>query len=161
LAALGRLDLPAAAAAARDRLADVVELLTASAPKLVLTVDPVEHRGLEYHSGVGFSMLARKVRGELGRGGRYLSAKGEASTGFTLYLDTLLRAVPGPRPRPRLFLPAKTQRPVAAAWRAKGWATVAGLDPADDENTEARRLGCSHLLRAGRAQALTKKRAKE
>ena len=161
LAALAKLDLPAAAAAERDRLAEVVELLLASAPKLVLTVDPVEHRGLEYHSGVGFTMLARRVRGELGRGGRYLSAKGEASTGFTIYLDSLLRAVPGPRPQPRLFLPAKTARSVASAWRTKGWATVAGLDPEGDEKAEARRLGCSHLLSAGRALALTKKRAKE
>ena len=161
LATLARLDLPIAAAAERDRLAEVVELLLSSAPELVLTVDPVEHRGLEYHSGVGFSMLARKVRGELGRGGRYLSAKGEASTGFTLYLDSLLRAVPGSRPQPRLFLPAGTARPVAAAWRAKGWATVAGLDPGGDDKAEARRLGCSHLLRAGRALDLARKRTKE
>jgi ATP phosphoribosyltransferase regulatory subunit len=161
LAALGRLDLPPAAAAERDRLAEVVELLLRNSPKLVLTVDPVEHRGLEYHSGVGFSLLARKVRGELGRGGRYLSAKGEASTGFTIYLDSLLRAVPGPKPRPRLFVPAGTPRSLAARLRAKGWATVAGFDAAGDEKAEARRLGCTHLLRAGRALALRKKRTRE
>src|SRR4029077_13792170 len=94
LAALAQLDLPAAAAAERQRLAEGVELLAASAPSLVWTIDPLEHRGLEYHSGVGFTLLTRDVSGELGRGGRYVSAKGEASTGFTLYLDTLLRAVP-------------------------------------------------------------------
>jgi ATP phosphoribosyltransferase regulatory subunit len=127
----------------------------------VLTVDPVEHRGLEYHSGVGFSLLARKVRGELGRGGRYLSAKGEASTGFTVYLDSLLRAMPEPNPKPRLFLPATTARAVASAWRTKGWATIAALDPGGDDKTEALRLGCSHLLLAGRALALTTKRGRE
>jgi ATP phosphoribosyltransferase regulatory subunit len=157
LAALAKLDLPGAAARERERLAEVVDLLLASAPKLVLTIDPVEHRGLEYHSGVGFTLLARGVSGELGRGGRYLSAKGEASTGFTLYLDTLLRAVPAPKPRAQLFLPAGTPRRIAAAWRARGWATIVGFESAGDERAEAHRLGCSHLLKAGRAVALSKK----
>jgi len=159
LAALAKLDLPPEAASERDRLAAVVELLLAAAPKLVLTIDPVEHRGLEYHSGVGFTLLARKVSGELGRGGRYLSAKGEASTGFTLYLDTLLRAVPPAGPRDHLFLPAGTPRRIAAAWRAKGWVTINGFDSAADDSAEAQRLDCSHLLRGGRAVALRKKRS--
>ena len=100
LAALQRLDLPPAGEKERQRLAEVVDLLLAAAPDLVLTIDPVEHRGLEYHSGVGFTLLARRVRGELGRGGRYVSGKGEPSTGFTLYLDTLLRALPHARSPP-------------------------------------------------------------
>jgi ATP phosphoribosyltransferase regulatory subunit len=157
LAALAKLDLPPVATNERERLAEVVDLLLASAPKLVLTIDPVEHRGLEYHSGVGFTLLTRGVSGELGRGGRYLSAKGEASTGFTLYLDTLLRAVPAPKSRAHLFLPAGTPRRIAAAWRTKGWATIGGIESAGDERAEARRLGCSHLLRGGRAVALSKK----
>ncbi len=159
LAALAKLDLPAEAAIERDRLAAVVELLLAAAPKLVLTVDPVEHRGLEYHSGVGFTLLARKVSGELGRGGRYLSAKGEASTGFTLYLDTLLRAVPPAKPRELLFLPSGTARSLASAWRARGWATITGFDSVADDSAEAQRLGCSHVLRGGRAVALRGKRS--
>jgi ATP phosphoribosyltransferase regulatory subunit len=155
LAALAKLELPVAAEGERGRLAEVVDLLLAQAPALVLTIDPVEHRGLEYHSGVGFTLFSRRTHGELGRGGRYVSGKGEPSTGFTLYLDSLLRAVPAPeRPR-RLFLPAATPGATAAAWRAKGWITVAGLDPAGKPAAEARRLGCSHLLKAGRALALT------
>jgi ATP phosphoribosyltransferase regulatory subunit len=154
LAALSRIALPAQAQTQRQRLVEVVELLIAEAPELVLTVDPVEHRGLEYHTGIGFTLLQRKLRGELGRGGRYVSAKGEASTGFTLYLDTLMRAMPVPKRERRLFLPAATPRARSAAWRKKGWITVDGLEPAADAAGEARRLGCTHVLRAGRALAL-------
>ncbi|MEX2008838.1 MAG: ATP phosphoribosyltransferase regulatory subunit, partial [Dongiaceae bacterium] len=71
LARLERLELPGAAAAERARLAEVVDLVLAGAPDLALTVDPVEHRGFEYHTGIGFALFARRVRGELGRGGRY------------------------------------------------------------------------------------------
>jgi ATP phosphoribosyltransferase regulatory subunit len=154
LGALERLKLPTAAESERERLVEIVELLLSAAPDLVLTIDPVEHRGLEYHSGVGFTLLARRVRGELGRGGRYISGKGEPSTGFTLYLDTLLRAVPMPEPRRRLFLPPATPRATAAVWRKKGWITVAGLDPVSEARGEARRLGCTHYLKAGRALAI-------
>ncbi len=147
---LGRLDLPESAASGRARLADVVGLIRAAAPDLALTVDPAEHRGLEYHTGVGFTVFARRVRGELGRGGHYVSGKGEASTGCTLYTDTLLRALPPPAGPRRVFVAFGTARARAAGLRAKGWATVAGLEPVADQRAEARRQGCTHLL-VGRA----------
>jgi ATP phosphoribosyltransferase regulatory subunit len=55
------------------RLIEVVALIRDDAPDLALTIDPVENRGFEYHSGISFSLFARGVRGELGRGGRYLA----------------------------------------------------------------------------------------
>jgi len=152
--ALARLVLPKAAAAERERLGEVVALVLRARPKLALTVDPAEHRGLEYHSGVGFTFFARRPRAELGRGGRYVSAKGEPSTGFTLYMDGLLRALPAPAKSRRLFIPADAPASQARRWRAKGWITVAGLDPATEAKAEARRLGCSHVMGAGRAIAL-------
>src|SRR6202030_119453 len=86
-AAMAALDLPPEAAAERARLASVVERLARVAPDLVLTIDPVENRGFEYHTGVSFTFFARSVRGELGRGGRYRTGDGggEPATGFTLY----------------------------------------------------------------------------
>lgn len=154
LVRLARLDLPAAAAAARDRLAEVVELVLAAAPDLTVTVDPVEHRGFEYHSGISFTLFARRVRGELGRGGRYLTAAGESSTGFTLYMDTLLRALPAPGADRRLYVPAGTPLAEARALRQKGWITVAGFDAAADAQAEARRQRCTHVLRGRKVVAV-------
>ncbi|HLY80098.1 MAG TPA: ATP phosphoribosyltransferase regulatory subunit, partial [Caulobacteraceae bacterium] len=152
--ALAKLVLPKTAMAERERLGEVVDLVLRARPKLVLTVDPAEHRGLEYHSGVGFTFFARRSRAELGRGGRYVSGKGEPSTGFTLYMDGLLRALPAPAKYRRLFIPADAPASHARRWRAKGWITVTGLDPAAEAKAEARRLGCSHVMGAGRAIAL-------
>jgi ATP phosphoribosyltransferase regulatory subunit len=146
LSRLARLDLPAEARAERDRLAEVVELVLAQAPELAVTVDPVEHRGFEYHSGISFTLFARRVRGELGRGGRYSAASGESSTGFTLYMDTLLRALPAPETDRRLFLPAGTPRARGQELRRKGWITVAGFDAAADTMAEAKRQRCSHVF---------------
>ncbi|MEX0808982.1 MAG: ATP phosphoribosyltransferase regulatory subunit [Dongiaceae bacterium] len=146
LAALAAIDLPPSAAASREELVAVVDAVRHAAPDLTLTVDPLEHRGFEYHTGVGFSLFSPSARGELGRGGRYLSAAGDPSTGFSLYLDSVLQAVPAATPAKRLYLPAGTDRARGATLRAAGWITIAGLVPAHDNEAEARRLGCDHWL---------------
>jgi len=151
------LALPGAAAAALAHLLEVAALLREAAPELPLTIDPVEWRGFEYHSGTGFSLFAGGVRSELGRGGRYRVSEGagaEEAAGCTLYLDTLLRAAPPPPPPRRIYLPCATPRADAAALREEGWVTVAGLAPEADAAAEAARLGCSHLWRDGAARPL-------
>ena len=148
LASLQALDLPPAAAAERARLIAVVAAVQRAAPDLGLTIDPVENCGFEYHTGVSFTLFARGVRGELGRGGRYRTGNGhgEPATGFTLYTDTVLRALPGQPPRPRLYVPLGGDGVAAARRRGEGWATVAGLAAVADAAAEAKRLNCSHWL---------------
>jgi ATP phosphoribosyltransferase regulatory subunit len=70
IAKLTALKLPAAAAAEAARLAEVLKLLRAADEDLPMTIDPVEYRGLEYQTGVSFSVFALKGRQELARGGR-------------------------------------------------------------------------------------------
>lgn len=98
-----RIALPKNAKADMDRL-----LATASGLRTALdiyglsdiqiTIDPLERRGFEYQTGVSFTLFAIGARGELGRGGRYdVTVRGKApetATGFTLYMDTILRVVP-------------------------------------------------------------------
>jgi ATP phosphoribosyltransferase regulatory subunit len=145
---LARLELPPAAAAERNRLAAVVALVQAMAPDLILTVDPVENRGFEYHTGVAFTLFGRNLSGELGRGGRYLAGGTEPATGATLFLDSVLAAVPPAKASKRLFVPVGTPAAWAQAYRAQGWVTVAGLAPAADVAIEAKRLKCGHVLTA-------------
>ncbi len=148
LAALRALDLPAEATAECDRLEEVVRLVREAAPDLTLTVDPVEYRGFEYQTGLSFTVFARGVRGEMGRGGRYhVAQNGEPATGFSLFLDSVLRALPRPDNGRTLYLPHGTDAPRGAALRGEGWITVAGLAPEADPAAEARRLGCTHILR--------------
>ncbi len=154
LAALQAIDLPPEAAAERARLAVVVDLVQAARPDIMITVDPVEHRGFEYHSGLSFTLFARGVRGEIGRGGRYRAGAGETATGFSLFLDSIMRAVPAMQPPSRLFLPFGVSADTAAAVRAKDWICIAGLGPVDDVQGEARRLGCTHILENGEPVAL-------
>ena len=147
LVLLTSVDLPPEVAPQRTRLVAVVEALLEAIPDLSLTIDPVENRGFEYHTGVGFTLFAAGVRGELGRGGRYLAGEqNEPSIGFTLYMDSLLRAVPPPLPPKRLFLPHGTPIDTKRRLAREGWVTISGLETVADNAAEARRLGCAHLL---------------
>ena len=158
LDALAQLALPGAAAAALAQLLEVATLLRGAAPELALTVDPIEWRGFEYHTGTSFSLFAGGVRTELGRGGRYsvgeAGTKAEEAAGCTIYVDTVLRAAPAPPAPRRAYLPHGTPRAVGAGLRDAGWITIAGLAPEADPAAEAARLGCSHLWRDGSARAL-------
>ncbi|MDP6574058.1 MAG: ATP phosphoribosyltransferase regulatory subunit [Rhodospirillales bacterium] len=162
---LERLDLPAEAAGERDILAQVTDLVRAGAPQLKLTIDPVENRGFEYHTGVTFTFFALDVRGELGCGGRYAAGNGgaaqEPATGLSLFMDSVSRSLPTPPPARRIYLPAGTPAKEGSRLHGEGWVTVAGLghatgatsatdatDATDaaDAVAEAARMRCGHAF---------------
>ncbi|MEX2454904.1 MAG: ATP phosphoribosyltransferase regulatory subunit, partial [Rhodospirillaceae bacterium] len=161
LGILRRLDLPAAPARELRRLQEVLEGLRRRVPDIGITVDPVENRGFEYHTGVAFTFFARGERGEIGAGGRYVATlngagndNGEPATGFTLYVDPILRVLPDPQRVRRVFLPAMDDPAPGRKLRAEGWMTISGLDRVGDVEAEARRLGCSHVWSDGRIEPL-------
>ena len=122
-------------------------------PALSLTIDPVEHRGFEYHSGMSFTLFAGGARGEMGRGGRY-RAGGEPATGATLFVDAVLDSLPRGEPRKRIFVPVGTSLDQAERLRREGWITVCGLEETEPM-AEAKRLRCPHALIAGKITALS------
>jgi ATP phosphoribosyltransferase regulatory subunit len=152
---LAGLKLPTEAAAELARLATVCQEVKARSPALAMTIDPIENRGFEYHTGISFTFFARSVRGELGRGGRYLTGNGagEPATGFTIYTDLVIEALPNPTPLRRLFVPGGSDTALVRRLRGEGWITVAALRPGGDQ-AEAKRLRCSHILTGDTIAAL-------
>ncbi len=176
LAALTSLTLPQRASRELASLLEVIGRIREIEPDLMLGVDLVERRGFEYHTGVTFALFARGARKELGRGGRYLSHAGDATsetgegvsanslavaepaTGITLYLDMVLDVAAMPtRPR-RILVPGNASPGVTKALRADGWVTVTAFTNTgrslDDVDDEARRLSCSHVLDGDRPRCV-------
>ena len=121
---------------------------------MLLTLDPTEYRGFEYHTGVSFSVFARGVRGELGRGGRYRLQDDEPATGFSVYLDSLRRALPPQGNGNRVFVAGVEGFGVTKSLHDEGWRTVRGLSNGADALAEAHRLGCTHVFLDGIVQAI-------
>ena len=148
---LKALSLPDSAGAERNRLEEVVTLLRTESPSLRLTLDPVENRGFEYHTGIGFTIFARGIAGELARGGRYrvsgnVSDDDERATGVTLYVDTILGMLPRLKGSRRILISRKTSRGVKLDLQNDGWVTVSSLDDTVDLREEAKHLACSHFF---------------
>ena len=155
LAALDAAALTPGAQALAERLAAVVAAVRARAPTLKLTVDPVEFRGLRYHTGVSFTIYAPGRSEELGRGGRYICGEAEPATGMTLYPEAVLRAAPRREGRVRVYLPPGTDPERAVALRAEGFATVAGFESEALGIGEARRLACQYSFLDGALVAVS------
>jgi ATP phosphoribosyltransferase regulatory subunit len=154
LDALLSIDLPQSAKLHAVRLAETVAAIKTKNPHLALTMDPIEFRGYQYHTGICVTVFAPGRQAELGRGGRYLSGTSEPATGITLYPDTIARVAPAPRLRPRIYLPHGTTLMTADFCRQQGFATIAGLTPTKDLSHEAARLSCSHIYQNGEIIAL-------
>lgn len=175
------ISVPSGLVADIRRLLDVVELVRHELPALSITIDPLERRGFEYQTGLSFTLFARGVRGELGRGGRYRSAGvapaksatgasdppasasermarlGEPAVGFSLFMDSIMRALPDLPPARRILVPGQLPLDRRQALLAEGWTIIRDHDwPADNQPDQrtvimarARGQHCSHFLVAG------------
>jgi ATP phosphoribosyltransferase regulatory subunit len=147
---VAKLNLPTAARVEWDRLVSVCKAVNAAAPDLSVTIDAVESRGFEYHTGVTFSLFAKGAQREIGRGGRYQLGHGEPATGATLLVDALLSVVATAAAEKRLWVPFGTARKVIRDLQSQDWIVVAGLEAGQAAEAEARRLNCGHYLADGR-----------
>lgn len=160
-------DLPDDAAAMLGGLLDMAAKINSATDGISITIDPLESRGFDYHHGVGFAIFSRGIKGELGRGGRYATAfnNGEESTGVTLYLERVLRALQPIAPVKVLYIPHDNNGADDAGFRA--WITQSAdghqcclgrPDLADDtaRHQDALDMGATHILINGVHQALTR-----
>ncbi len=150
LPVLEAMPLSGAAAGYRDTLVALARGVMAAAPEVDVTVDPLEHKGFEYHTGAAFALFARGARGELARGGEYVNDFGaapESCTGVTLYMDSILGVLTPPADPRRVLVPADMPMVERQRLQAEGWVTIPFLPVAGAAGTpaaEAARLGCGH-----------------
>ncbi|MBV6633411.1 MAG: ATP phosphoribosyltransferase regulatory subunit [Alphaproteobacteria bacterium] len=178
LPALQAVEMPSGLKGDVQRLISVVELVQRDLPDLTITVDPLERRGFEYQTGLSFTLFARDVRGELGRGGRYRSAGvmgaepvkrvegeaanrlatlGEPAVGFTLFMDSIMRALPAADQEKRLAVPASLTLAERQKLSAEGWVVIRDLgDQPDELAAFAVAQRCTHFWQGNEAKPVTK-----
>lgn len=157
---LSKLALPKEAQELCNELQKLVSRLVKIAPDLRITIDPGEYTGFEYQTGISFSIFAGSVRGELGRGGRYTvnaeRGEGEPATGFSLYLDSLMRAVAVEDCEKKIFVPNGTKRKVLNDLQEEGYRTILGLEAVENEVSEAKRMNCGFIWQNNQINELSK-----
>jgi ATP phosphoribosyltransferase regulatory subunit len=152
--------LPKDAVRMIKNLMDMAIMIGSAMDDVMITIDPLESRGFDYHSGVGFSIFSSGIRGELGRGGRYqtsFSTKGEISTGVTLYLERVLRAVPQQATKECVYIPYDAGM---SAWRAARAENricrfgTSGLKGKAAMNADIAAMNATHIWESGKVKPL-------
>ncbi|GHF23430.1 ATP phosphoribosyltransferase regulatory subunit [Kordiimonas sediminis] len=158
LSVIEGLTLPKKTGTLIKRVRSLVDAIEESMPSVAVTFDPSETHGFEYKTGIGFAIFARGSNTELGRGGRYHvdhpDIDAEEATGFSVYMDTLMSALPAPKSGKKLFIPVATPAEMVKRLHSDGWRTIQGLTETADASKEARRLLCSHIYLNGSIQPL-------
>ncbi|MFZ4762408.1 MAG: ATP phosphoribosyltransferase regulatory subunit [Alphaproteobacteria bacterium] len=167
------LPLPEKAEKDRIHVLETLKLIREIDPDMPITLELADWRGLEYKTGLGFTLFSADAAGELGRGGRYSvqdhdSGKyathqanapssvqtEESSVGFSLYGDSLRQVVALPSSQPLVFVPHPVDWRLLESIQTKGYRTLAGLYWVSDVDGEARRMKCSHVVRNGQIYPL-------
>ncbi len=105
-------------------LASTIDSLQKKYENLAITVDLLERRGFEYHSGIGFSIFSTDSQEELGRGGRYFTLNNEDAIGFTLNVNVLLRTCKHSKKHPTILVPQDTDAASISSLHERGYVTV-------------------------------------
>jgi len=157
LKALRAIDLPKAGREQVEYVQAVIDQLLRLDVPVEITIDPVENKGFEYHSKISFSMFSRSVQSELGRGGRYsISGQNgeEPATGMTLYVNTLMEAVPQQPACRKVLVGCDVSAAQCVALQEQGFITLRAIDGRVSAKV-AHRMGCTHMLEQGKPQAVT------
>ncbi len=136
---------------ARNMMEDMLfvsQQLRDAYPNLPITLDPLEVRGFDYHTGVGFSLFADGLRGEIARGGAYLTGFGEPATGLSVYMERVLRGLPEKVSLEHIYMPLDIPKRTILDYIDRGRSVIAGRYKSDDEMAfvEAKQLKCTFIV---------------
>ena len=149
---------PAETAGLLENLLKAADGFKAAFADVKLTLDPLETRHFDYHTGLGFSIFGAGLRGEIARGGAYVTGFGEVATGLSVYMERVLRALPEPMRAPLIYLPKEAGLSIGMAYQARGRHVILGQYGAGspEAEAEAQALGCRYILRdlAGQPEEL-------
>lgn len=135
-----------------------------------VTIDPLERRGFGYYKGITFSYFCENSRGEIGRGGHYMSGGaagkmplayqsirgggsshrgGEDAVGLSLFVDGLL-PVCAHSPPTKIFAAADADLGEIRRLRLGGAVVITSLGGDDGDGGDGKKtaidLGCTRLL---------------
>ena len=126
-------------------------------PNLPITLDLLDRRDGDYHSGLNFAIFSKDLQGEIARGGCYQTAFGEEATGLSIYMERVLRALPAMDKVACIYVAATAGLGTAMRLVARGRSVVMGSEGVDAK-AEAQKMGCEFIVLQAddRPVALTK-----
>ena len=73
----------------RDYYLKVIDIVNKNDSSIKISIDPLENRGFNYHTGLSFTIFSENLKGEIAKGGRYKTLNGETAIGCTIYTEKI------------------------------------------------------------------------
>jgi len=114
-----------------------------------LYIDFCETDEKNYHTGIKFTFFAENVRGEIASGGRYLidnNNNKETATGFTCFMDTIIRASSFENFSKKILIPFNIEISAKLKLSDEGYVLFTIFDSTNDLKKEAINYGCNYYF---------------
>ena len=107
-----------------------------------INIDLSELDENNYHDGIKFTFFAKNVRGEIASGGRYTiknKNNNETATGFTCFMDTVLRASSFENLAKKILVPFNTDKKMKNDLIKKGYILFSIFEESSDMRNDAKK----------------------
>ena len=74
-------------------LGTLIDIVHKNGSSFKISIDPLENRGFNYHTGLSFTIFSDNLKGEIAKGGRYKTLNGETAIGCTIYTEKIYSSV--------------------------------------------------------------------
>ena len=129
-----------------DYLLNVAKIIKENNPSVNITLDPLENRGFKYHSGLSFTIFSKNFRGEIAKGGRYLTVSNETATGCTIYTEKIYNTAKDFIENKLVYVPFLNIND-ANSIIDKGYDIIFGTRENDNVEQEAHEMGCKYIFK--------------
>ena len=131
---------------ALDYLLNVAKIIKENNPSVNITLDPLENRGFKYHSGLSFTIFSQNFRGEIAKGGRYLTVSNETATGCTIYTEKIYNTAKDFIENKLVYVPFLNINDANSIIN-KGYDIIFGTRENDNVEQEAHEMGCKYIFK--------------
>ncbi len=127
-----------------DYYLKVIEVITKNDDSIKLSIDPLENRGFKYHSGLTFTIFSDHLKGEIAKGGSYITSTGETATGCTIYTEKIYPKLMLNLDKDLVYVPHLNMKE-ANEIISKGYRIVFGSVSSSEFENEALAMKCKYI----------------
>ena len=122
-----------------------------------INIDLSELDEKNYHDGLKFTFFSKNVRGEVASGGRYTiknKNNTETATGFTCFMDTVLRASSFENNSKKILVPYDIKENLKKSLINKNYVVFAFFGDISDIAKYAKKYFCTHIYENNRIKKI-------
>ena len=128
----------------RNYYLKVIEIVNNNDQSIKISIDPLENRGFNYHSGLSFTIFSENLKGEIAKGGRYKTLNGESAIGCTIYIEKIISTPKLNPEKPLVYVPHLNIND-ADKVISNGYRVVFGNNLNTDFEKDALNLKCQYI----------------